>query len=234
MDQSDIDQFVIEAKQGNELSRERLILKYKPYIINTVGHICKRYISWSDDESSIGLIAFNRAIDTYDSEGGRSFLNYVFLLIKRNLIDYYRQDKQIKQLSLDYSAEDDETINLLEVDQAVESYHQSIRTSDLVEEILELDQALAAYQISFEELEHYSPQHRDTRQSLIEMAAAFVKDQECVQSLIKKKNFPMTLFVEKTVYKQKTMERHRKYLITLILLKLNPQWIHLSQFIKGH
>lgn len=234
MDKKDLEQSLFEVKKGNELAREQLIRYYKPYMIHTVGHLCKRYVSWSDDEASIGLTAFNRAIDTYDCNGGRSFLNYGYLLIKRELIDYYRREKKEQHLSLNYSLEDDETIhNQFEGERSVESYHQSVQSYELVEEILELDQALTPFKISFEELEHYSPQHRDTRQSLLEMAATFVQDQECVQDLFKKKRFPMVSFTEKTGYRPKTIERHRKYLITVILLKLHPQWVHLSAFIQG-
>lgn len=232
LDNNALEQSFSEARQGNEIAREKLLCHYKPYIINTVGHLNKRFVTWSDEEASIGLLAFNRAIDIYDAKGGRSFLNYAYLLIKRDLIDYYRREKRQQHLSLNYSSEDDAVDSHLENDQAVDSYYQTKQSNDLVEEILELDRALNAFNISFEELEQFSPKHEDTRKYLFEAATKFVEDSDFIQAFLKKKRLPITSFAKKTGYRPKTIERHRKYLVTLILLKLHPQWVHLSQFVR--
>ena len=47
-----------------------LIDSYKPFIAKTVSSVCKRYIHESDDEFSIGLIAFNEAIQKYIPKKG--------------------------------------------------------------------------------------------------------------------------------------------------------------------
>lgn len=234
MGKFELEGFLIEANSGNELAREKLILHYKPYIINIVGHLSKKYVTWSEEESSIGLIAFNRAIDTFDSQGGRTFINYVYLLIQRDLIDFFRKEKRNQHLSLEHPLDEKEDFILKhhEVDKSFDLYNRNIQSTELVEEILELDQTLNQFGISFEELEHYSPQHSDTRQLLLTMAKKFVEDKECVTTLKNKKRLPILLFTGKTGYKIKTIERHRKYLITLILLKLNPQWVQLSEFIQ--
>ncbi|WP_209123997.1 sigma factor [Alkalihalobacillus sp. BA299] len=233
MENFELETVIAQAKTGNEIAREQLILHYKPYIINVTGHFCKKYITWSDEESSIALIAFDRAIDTFSTEGGRSFQNYVYLLIKRALIDFFRKEQKETLLSLSPSVTDEGTQTLkYENDQAIEHYEEMTQSKELVEEILELDEKLGEFNISFEELEHHSPKHEDTRLSLFEMAARFISDEDLVQSLLQKKQLPIGPFSKKTGYKRKTNERHRKYLITLILLKLNPQWIHLSEYIK--
>jgi RNA polymerase sigma factor len=64
------------------------------------------------------------------------------------------------------------------------------------------------------------------------MAATFSQDHECVELLQSKKKLPITMMTKKMGYKKKTLERHRKYLITLILLAIHPQWEKLSSFIK--
>jgi RNA polymerase sigma factor len=229
----ELNQLLDQVKEGNELVRERLIRRYKPFIINTVGHICKRYISWSDEESSIGLLAFNRAVDTFDSSAGRTFLNYVFLLINRDLIDFFRREKRQKHATLDYSTtEVAATTNIIEIEKSLEAYQSSSQSSELVEEIIELDQYLAAFGISFEELEEASPKHKETRKTLMDMAREFVKDEELVGQFLKKHRFPTTSFTKKTGYPTKTVERFRKYLITLVVLLLHPEWMQLSAFIQ--
>ncbi|MFC0472172.1 RNA polymerase sigma-I factor [Halalkalibacter kiskunsagensis] len=226
-------QYLKQAMMGDELARERLILHYKPYMINVAGHVTKKFISWSDEEASIALLAFNRAIDTFDEAGGRRFLSYAYLLINRDLVDFYRKEKRENHLSLDRSLDEEESLsNKQENEKSLKEYEQQVQSAELVEEILELDQTLRQYKIKFEELEDYSPKHEDTRLALFEMAATFSKDAECVELLQRKKKLPIKLISKKLGYKKKTLERHRKYLITLILLTLHPQWEKLSQFIK--
>jgi RNA polymerase sigma factor len=222
-----------QTHQGSQTARERLIRHYRPYVLNTAGHICKRYISWSDEEFSISLIAFNRAIDTFEENSGRSFLNYAYLLIKRDLIDYFRKERNEQHLSLNYSStEEEHHTNPLEIEKSLDIHDKEVASGELVEEILEYDQELQKYKVSFDEMEDCSPKHTDTRAKLYEVANQFIGDSECKQSFLVKKRLPITLFSKKTGYPKKTMEKHRKYLIALILLKLNPQWTHLSRFMN--
>lgn len=96
MKQEDIEHSINQIQNGNEVLREQLIHYYQPYILSVVGKVSKKYITWNDDEASIGLIAFNRAIDTYNPEKGRAFLNYVYLIIQRELIDFSEKKIIIK------------------------------------------------------------------------------------------------------------------------------------------
>ncbi len=228
---SNTEKAILDAQLGNELVREQLLRHYKPYVINTVGHICKRYVSWSEEETSIGLIALNKAIDTFQPEKGRTFLNYVYLLIKRDLIDFFRKEQQLQFVSLNDENEG-ASKNNYEIAQSIDQFQKAKQTNDLVEEILELSEALSHYKISFEELEKFSPKHKDTRFSLIEIADAFCNDEECVTYFLKKRQLATTLFSKKTGYRVKTIERHRKYIVTLILINLHPQWTQLRQFIQ--
>lgn len=233
MSDTELGQLLGRAKEGNEWVRERLIRRYKPYIINTVGHVCKRYITWSDEESSIGLLAFNRAINTYEPTGGRTFISYAYLLIYRDLVDFFRQEKREKHMSLNYTNDQSvSTATNIEVEQSLESYKLSSQSTELIEEILELNQLLTNFDICFEELEGVSPKHKETRCTLVEMANDFVKDQELVDHLLNKYRFPTTAFTKKKSYQPKTIERFRKYLITLVVLLLHPEWKQLSSFIQ--
>lgn len=227
----DLQRATIAAQQGSDLERERLLRHYKPYVINAVGHISKKYVSWSDEEASIGLLALNKAIDTYKYEKGRTFLNYVYLLIKRDLIDFFRKEQRNQLLSLDIEDDVNPHSNY-EVIKSMEEYQKKEQSNNLVEEILELNEALSNYQISFEELEKYSPKHKDTRETLTKLADTFCEDEEFVYIFKKKKKLPVTLFSKRTGYKIKTIERYRKYIVTLILLKLHPKWTHLHQYIQ--
>lgn len=221
---------ITNCKNGDQLSREQLIQHYRQYILNTASHICKRYISWSDEESSIGLIAFNRAIDTFEQHNGRTFLNYAYLLIQRDLIDFYKREKSEQHLTFTF-VDAKQSNNTMDVEKSVDNYRRSLTSNELVDEILEFDHALNDFNVSFEELENHSPKHRDTRRKLYQLSEEFIYDEECKQHFFLKKRLPVSLFCKKTGFSKKTLEKHRKYFISLILLKLNPQWVQLTAYI---
>lgn len=234
MHETEIDKYIPSAANGDELNREKLIRHYQPYILNVAGHICRKYITWSDEEASIGLIAFNRAIDTFNPEAGKTFLNYVFLLIKNDLIDFFRREKKEHHIQIESYSDDDESLfNHYETQNSLESYHQTIQESELVEEILELSEALDQFQVAFEELEQFSPKHRDTRENLFEIANSFIQYSELVDIFKMKKRLPASAFAKKSGYHLKTIEKHRKYLITLIIVKLHPEWRQLFEYIQS-
>ncbi|RSK54158.1 sigma-70 family RNA polymerase sigma factor [Bacillus canaveralius] len=223
MQDSELGILISAAVNGNEIDRETIIRHYRPYIINMAGHITGRYINWSEEEASVSLLAFNRAIDTYNSQRGRSFLNYAYLLIKRDLIDFFRKEQKADRLNQDEECEEK---------QSLKSYQQTLQEKELIEEILEFKKSLNEFDILFEELEHYAPKHKDSRDKMILMAHQFVGFPELVEDFLKKKRLPATLFSKKTGYSIKTVERHRKYLITLIILRLHPEWRQLTQYIS--
>ncbi|RPF54124.1 RNA polymerase sigma-I factor [Aquisalibacillus elongatus] len=217
------------ANQGNEIERELLIQHYKPYVINVVSKICKRFVTWSDDETSIGLIALNKAIDTYKPNQGRTFLNYVYLIIKRDLVDYFKNEHKEKHLSFNHNPESEST--LAEIETSMERHESQQKNEDIIEEILALNQQLVKFGIVFEELEQYTPTHKKTKKILLEIATALIKNQTCLESLYQKRRLPISELTKLVPYSSKTIERHRKYLITLVVIKLHPNWIHLSQLI---
>ncbi|MRH41086.1 hypothetical protein GH741_00170 [Aquibacillus halophilus] len=233
MQEADVTNYILSAASGDELARERLINHYKPYIINTVGHVCRRYITWSDEESSIGLLAFNRAIETYDINAQKSFLNYVYLLVKRDLIDHFRRERKVMHLPLEINHDDESpSINLYEVEKSMDSYQQTVQKNDLIEEILELSLVLSEYGVEFDELENFSPKHRKTKEKLVAVADDFLNYPDLVESFLKKKRLPVSTYVKKSGHRVKTFERHRKYIVTLVIVKLHPEWRQLSEYIQ--
>ena len=72
-----------KAKAGDSLEREKLIQEYIPFIIKTVSNKINRYIeSENSEEYSIGLMAFNEAIEKYEKTKG-SFIAFAELVIKK-------------------------------------------------------------------------------------------------------------------------------------------------------
>lgn len=109
-DDTTLEQLVLQAQAGDEQIRHRLIEDYQPFIATSVSRVCKRYIDQEqDDEFSIGLIAFNEAIDSFHEGKGSSFFTFARLVISRKVIDYIRQQKHHRQtVPLEYSGQSNE------------------------------------------------------------------------------------------------------------------------------
>lgn len=227
MEKQRMEALINRAKTGDVIARETMIKHYKPYILNVVHHVLSRYVTWSDEETSLAMIAFNRAIDTFKHDQGKSFVNYAYLLIKRDLIDYLRKNKAAPRELLS----SEEETHPYHDQKAVEQYQEAIQQSELTEEILEFKAVLASYQISLSELEASAPKHKRSRRRLIEMSEAFCQHTTLVQQLTTKQRLPATAFSKRSGFQKKTIEKHRKYLIALILLKINPQLQRLTTFV---
>ncbi|MGP4040716.1 RNA polymerase sigma-I factor [Gracilibacillus sp. D59] len=228
MKQEDIEHSITEIQKGNELVREQLIQYYQPYILSVVGKVCKKFTTWNDDEASIGLIAFNRAIDTYDPGKGRTFLNYVYLIIHRELIDFFRKENQYQDLIKN----GEKLLETNHVQESVKQYQQEERISNIAEEIIDLNDQLSCFYIRFEELESYSPKQKRTRKKVLQIAEDFIQRETLVEQLFRRKQFPVKDFVTLTKYRVKTIEKYRKYIIAIIIILLHPEWKNLQSFIS--
>ncbi|GAE94577.1 RNA polymerase heat shock sigma factor SigI [Gracilibacillus boraciitolerans JCM 21714] len=229
MKQEDIEHSINQIQNGNEVLREQLIHYYQPYILSVVGKVSKKYITWNDDEASIGLIAFNRAIDTYNPEKGRAFLNYVYLIIQRELIDFFRKENYYQNVN-------QKNVELLTINvnkASVEHFMEEQRFSTIAEEIIDLNEQLSRFYIRFEELESYSPKQKRTRKKVLEIAENFIQNETHVVLLFRRKQFPIKDFVALTNYRVKTIEKYRKYIIAIIIILLHPEWKYLQSYIKA-
>lgn len=99
-----LEESVVLIQQGDQTLLNETIDSYKPFIAKTVSSVCKRYIYESDDEFSIGLIAFNEAIEKYTPERGSSLLSFAEVIIKRRVIDYIRKQVKDQHLSMDLTS----------------------------------------------------------------------------------------------------------------------------------
>ena len=79
---------LVEKAKYDKQIRESVIVKYTPFILKTASDLTGRYINQGiDEEYSVSLIAFNEAIDSFDSTRGVSFFAFARVVIRRRLMD---------------------------------------------------------------------------------------------------------------------------------------------------
>lgn len=224
MDKS-IEDVLLQIKNGNAAERERLIQQCRPFIIRSVCHVCKRQIGWHDDEASIGIIAFNEAIDRYNPVHGKSFENFSYVIIRSRLVDEFRkQGKILKTESLVWDGHDEFELAANEIAGSLEAYERGKSASELAEELIRYDEMLQEYGISLDELEDCSPDHKDARIQLIRIAKQFSMEPGFMAYLHRTKHLPIKDMLHHVEVSKKTIERNRKYLIALILIYSNDEF----------
>lgn len=217
------EQWVAQIRQGDELQREQFISDYKPYIMKVTSRFSKRYIDPTrDEEFSVALLAFNEAINQFDSHAGKSFIGFAETVIRRRLIDYVRKEqrhtKVVPYSMFDSEEEEHLQYNSIETKQAMNAYEIRQTEDDRRLEIQQLNQELERFSISFNELADQSPKHADSRKLLIGIAQRFASETVLFESLKLTQKLPVKELTEMCGVSRKTIERNRKYIIAIALV----------------
>jgi RNA polymerase sigma factor len=224
------------AQQGDDQSRQDIIQDNKIFVQQLTSKICKRPVSWNDDEMSISLIAFNEAINRYAESQNDNFYNFAKVVIHSRLIDYFRkQGRQqmavsLDAVTLDADGEEYQT-NPAEIKHSWQQYHEQQLVRERMEEIEIYSERLEEFGIYFEELEDASPDRIDARKNLIQLAYQFVEYPHLVDLLEQTKQLPIKQILQFARVSRKTMERGRKYLLALIVILVADDLPHLKSSI---
>lgn len=236
---TDCEQLVIESQRGNSVARDHLIKSYTPFILKTTSKASGRYVRMGeDDEVSIGLMAFNEAIDCFDTSKNNSFLSFAETVIKRRLIDHFRKESSVGKKVIPLSSferDDDDTTEgtyyYLESKRSVEAFQEKNAGAERKEEIIIFTKKLAEFGISFQELVSISPKHEDARIRAMDAAKIIAADKAMTNHMITKKELPLKLLETQVEISRKTLERQRKYIIAIVLILIND-FEYLRQYIS--
>lgn len=218
-----IEEKVIRIQQGDKHLHNEFITDYQPYVAKLTSRFCKRFIDPArDDEFSIALHAFNEAINQFSTKTGSSFFGFAQTVIRRRLIDYVRKEQrhfgQVPMSSFDSEDDEEQVINPIERQQAIEQYEKDKLVEERKFEIDELNLELSEFGISFYDLIDASPKHADSRMMLGEIGKMLAQENNLMNILLNKKMLPIKELLERMDVSRKTLERNRKYIITIALI----------------
>lgn len=227
---------MLRIQQGDTALLNEFIADYKPFIAKVTSRFSKRYIDPNyDDEFSIALQAFHEALMSFSSESGASFFSFAETVIRRRLIDYVRKEQrhtnQLPFTAFDTEDEEHNVLNPIETMQAVEHFTEAQRSLARREEIAELDEALAAFDITFADLVEGSPKHADSRAMLMTIGRHLGENEELLELLRSKKMLPIKQLLEQVKVSRKTLERNRKFLIAIAFIH-SGSYPYLSEYIQ--
>lgn len=239
MREHDIALEVREAQQKSE-SADMLVRKYLPFIraaaakcTGTVPHHER------DDVLSIAMLAFHEAVLAYSPLKG-PFLPFASRAIRMRLIDYgRRQQRHRGHLSLHTplsdAAESDTLLDTLSGGDNVETRSLSLAAR---EEILEFSEALSLFGLSLTDVAESCPRQQRTLAACRRALEHAKANPALIKTLLATKKLPLAALAEGAGVERKTLERHRKYMLALLLAYTNGFEIirsHLGEisFVKG-
>jgi RNA polymerase sigma factor len=220
---------LVKIRNGNRVAREKLVEEHKPFVLKTAGQFCRRALEWGrDDELSIGLIAFNSAIDTFDPQKQVPFLPYCRVVIVNRLKDHVRKESR----HWNQGTLDDEDLSL-ESRMAWDNYVNRTIEDERREELERFEEALSGYSIGFEDLVGISPRHRDYRLTLFRVASRLTQADSLMEYLVSKKQLPLGELEKASGVNRKTLERGRKFIIASALILSKPdEFVYLRSYIN--
>ncbi len=231
---SEIVDAVYRAKTDS-FAADQLIQNYLPFIGSEASKVVKHPVDQNDDEFSIAMIAFHEAVGSYSKVRG-PFLRYAAMVIRSRLLDYHRKERKHRlPLSLELSKTDDGPSPLELPDP--QNRHEQYEIRDATRwEIEELIKQLSLFGVSLSDVAENCPKQSRTLAACKKVLTCAKEIPGLLDEFLKTKRLPISLLSEQSGVEKKTLERHRKYLVALLLIHANGYEIirgHLAQIGKG-
>jgi RNA polymerase sigma factor len=216
---SKLQEEVLKVKKGN-MDINIFIEKYKPFIFSTIKELKGRYIDETDELSTIGMLAFKEAVDSFDPDKG-NFYSFAKKVIKLRLIDHYRKNKKRKDNVISILEDREYKNKLIKIEQekAFDQYLIEEETKLRREEIKEYVQELKEYDINLKELEKLSPRKKKLKEMYYNSADYIAEDEDLYKNFIESHRLPAKELSENLKINRKQLDRGRKYIISLVILK---------------
>ena len=209
-DEHKIIQQVYAAKEDIQAADD-LIRAYLPFIkAETAKFLMRPPMEGQDDELSIAMMAFHEAIGGYSRTRG-SFLKYAAMLIRSRLVDYSRREQR-------HSREE-----------------TALRDATRAE-IEELTRQMQEFGVGLSDVADNCPKQQRTLDACRRALEYAKGNPELLEDFLKTKRLPIGQLATGSGVERKTLERHRKYMVALLLIYTNGYEIirgHLKQVMKG-
>lgn len=208
-----------KIKSGDKLLKDRFISDYRPFILKSVSQILNnKYIDIENSEEySVGLVAFNEAIDKYNEDRKCSFKKFSYQVMQRRLIDYRRKNQKSSKVYPFSYFEGDEAYDF-EDKFLVDKHTDHVYNFEIREEFVFFVGKMKDFGITMDDLVKNMPKHRDSRRTCAKIAKHIVENDSLYDKFSTKKTIPFKYVSKYVEVSQRTVERNRKYIIALVLI----------------
>ena len=222
--------FEVRAAQTDPAAADALIGQYMPFIRSETCKFTHAPIeAGHEDELSIATLAFYEAALSYQ-RGRGAFLPYAAAAIRNRLIDHYRAERRHGgSVSLDAPAGEDGRLlaeTLPDTRDDIGAYDLRAATRA---EIEAFGRQLAGYGIGFSDVADNCPRQERTLAACRAVLDCARANPILLEKLVRTGRLPMQDLALGSGVDKKTIERHRKYLVAILLAFTNGY-----EIIRGH
>lgn len=224
---------VVAARRDSQVADE-LVRDYLPFIkAETSRFMGRPPQEGRDDELGIAMFAFHEAVMAYDRTRG-AFLPLAAMTIKNRLVDFRRRERRHAEVSsLDerhVGADDEDGRPLVErlASERDEIEERETRRANRAE-IMEFARQLEGVGVSLADVAENSPRQHRTLEACRSALAYARRNQGILDRLAQTGKLPISELSRGAGVDRKTLERHRRYLVALLLAYTNGY-----ELIRGH
>ncbi len=221
---------ILQAQKGEEKTRNQLIEEYRPFIQKTLSKQLGRYVEeQNDDEVSIGLIAFNDAIDRYEIRRG-PFLPFASKVIRNRTIDHIRKSsQQLDTIPVSSLMSEDGTEEEVWGRKSLQPdlEEQAVMAEEMKAFILRLNH----FGITLDDLVAEVPKHKDTRRKAVSVAHWLCNQPELKRKIMESGRMPLKDIERYTGLTKKVIDRSRK-LIIAVMIVLDSDMDTMKQYVN--
>ncbi len=219
---NELEQKALAAKT-DELVFNELVTENKSWMLRVAAETAHHFVTDSDDEWSVALMAFSEAVQSYETGKG-SFRALAATVIRRRVVDYLRSEgRHADEISVTPAAfedgldeEESGGVNL-RVQQRMAEESGDAPDTDAASlaraEIEEMQGILRLYGFSFFDLADASPKAEKTKKSCAQAVRTLLAAALLLAQMRLKRLLPIRELSEASGVVRKILERHRKYII---------------------
>lgn len=206
------------ARTDNEALNE-LIVDYMPFIRQEAAKALACGIEY-DDRVSVAMLVFMNCARQYEAERG-GFIAYVRACIHNRFVDEGVKETRQSQAIVHLDAFPGEAADALMDDApARAAYDREQERESLADEIARLAQALEVYGVALSGLAEICPKQTRSRLLCCKLGEAIVKDETLRAQFTASGRVPQRALAARFHISDKTVEKHRKYIVTIAVILL--------------
>lgn len=208
----DLEERIILA-QADPSELNRLLVEYLPFLKSQVSKIKPRLREF-DDMMNSAMLSFTGCVLQYKPEKG-AFIPFLQTCIRNRLIDENRKEAgHPVPVPLNEEVKAPAAVDAV----SILYYNREQENFALREEIASLSAALKEYGVVFNDLPHQCPRQKRSRMQCVMLARYLVTEPELRDKLCRQKKLPQKELAERFSLSVKTVEKHRKYIVTLAVV----------------
>lgn len=229
----DKDRAALEAAKDDALL-DSFVDENRRFILRCASRTCRRFVTESDDEFEVALVAFVEAVRTYDAEAG-SFAGFASLVIRRRLLDHFdKLHRRRVEIPAGSAMTWDEVAApagvVAEVQEAV-ARDSEAQARTVKDEIEAVGGILKGYGFSFFDIAEASPKSKKTKGCCARAVNWMLELPARIAKMRQRHTLPVMELSNACDLSHKVVDRHRRYIIAATEI-LDGDFPQLSEYLR--